>query len=75
MTTRTVMRYVNWTLTADTDAEPPSHTAECTTCAETSPPSPSRDAPELWCLRHAGRTRHPTYRYTITGHLRATPAE
>ncbi|NJQ00564.1 DUF7848 domain-containing protein [Streptomyces zingiberis] len=69
------MRFVRWSLTIAPDAEERTYAAGCTTCDETPDESMERGALELWCLRHAGRTGHRSFRMTATSLLLATQLE
>ncbi|WP_146252245.1 DUF7848 domain-containing protein [Streptomyces carminius] len=75
MALRSRMRFVHWSLSIDPDNGEPAYAAACVTCDDASGPSADKRAPELWCLRHAGRTGHTGFRATITSHFRATPLE
>ncbi|URN12678.1 hypothetical protein LUW77_16680 [Streptomyces radiopugnans] len=75
MTVRSRMRFVHWSLSIDPDGGAPAYEAACTACDAASGPSVDKRAPELWCLRHAGRTGHTGFRATITSLFRATPLE
>lgn len=70
-----VSRRSDWTLSPDPHGGPAIYAAECTTCAEESPAADSTEAPDIWCLRHAGRTGHTGFRLTVTTFLRATPID
>lgn len=72
---RSRMRFGQWTLTTDFAAGPLTHEAECTTCGEQSGAAESWDEPQLWCLRHAGRTAHTAFRATVMGFFRASLEE
>jgi hypothetical protein len=72
---RSRMRFGQWTLTTDTQAGPLLHEAECTTCLEKSDVAENWDEPQLWCLRHAGRTGHTGFRATVMGFFRASLEE
>jgi hypothetical protein len=72
---RSRMRFGQWTLTTDADGGPLIHAAECTTCGETPGGAEDWDGPQLWCLRHAGRTSHTGFRGTVTGFFRASLEE
>lgn len=69
---RSVMRFADWTLTTDPHGGPPIYATECTTCAEVSAASNDRADPEIWCLRHAGRTGHTGFRATAMTFFRAS---
>lgn len=69
------MRFGQWTLATDADAGPLIHEAECTTCEEKSGAAEQWDDPQMWCLRHAGRTGHTGFRATVMGFFRASLEE
>lgn len=75
MATRSWMRFVRWSLGNDPDGSPPIYQMECTTCLESSEAAEEKNEPELWCLKHAGRTGHTGFRGVITSFFRATPLE
>lgn len=76
MTTRAVWRYAEWTLSPDTSrGSGPVYEAECTTCWEASDASETTEEPELWSLKHAGRTGHTGFRNLITSFSQASLAE
>lgn len=68
------MRFINMSLGNEEDKKP-LYTAECVACPEKSEPHEDQDAPELWCLMHAGRTRHFEYRGIVTNFFKVTPEE
>lgn len=68
------MRFVNMSLSNEDD-NPPLYTAECVQCPEKSEPHEDQDSPELWCLMHAGRTRHFEFRGIVTNFFKVTPEE
>ncbi|MBW1596899.1 hypothetical protein [Streptomyces sp. JJ38] len=72
MVGNSVFRFADWMLTTDPHGGPPLYEAVCTTCGETSGADASKDGPELWCLRHAGRTRHTGFQATTTSFFRAS---
>lgn len=72
---KSVLRYEEWTLNIDFSGSGPIFEAECTTCGESSGPADDKDSPELWCLRHAGRTSHTGFRAVVTVFFRATPQD
>ncbi|MCW2899275.1 MAG: hypothetical protein JWO67_1540 [Streptosporangiaceae bacterium] len=75
--TRAVLRFVAWTITPhqDPDAEPITHAMQCAACGEQSLTFEEIEPAQLWALKHAGLTRHDTYREAITRPWRARPAE
>ncbi|TKA11833.1 DUF7848 domain-containing protein [Actinacidiphila oryziradicis] len=75
--TRALLRFVPWTISPnrEPDAEPITHAMQCTACGEKSLPFKEIEPAQLWALKHAGRTRHHTYREIITRPWRAVPAE
>ncbi|MGP3924654.1 DUF7848 domain-containing protein [Streptomyces sp. 8N616] len=75
MTPRAVWRYADWVLTADTSGSGPIYVAECTTCGDASEASEETEGPEVWSLKHAGRTGHTGFRNIITSFSRASLAE
>lgn len=75
MAERTVWRFVDWVLQLDTSGSGPIFEAECTTCGDASDAADSKEAPEVWCLRHAGRCGHTGFRAVTTTFFRATQAE
>ncbi|MDX6352754.1 MAG: hypothetical protein QOF84_7544 [Streptomyces sp.] len=72
---RKLLRYVQLTLRSEPQSPYPIFWAACMTCQEQSPSADDPDAPQLWCLQHAGRTRHEGFRCEITTHWRVFPAE
>ncbi|PAZ13311.1 hypothetical protein CLM62_25800 [Streptomyces sp. SA15] len=72
---RSVMRYVPHTIRHAPDLEC-TREAFCTAadCKETSGPG-DEDAVQMWCLRHAGRTGHGTFRRVFTDHARVERTE
>ncbi|GGO56236.1 hypothetical protein GCM10012287_49360 [Streptomyces daqingensis] len=70
-----VMRFADWGLTVDQHGGPPIYVTECTTCAEESAASNDKGDPEIWCLRHAGRTGHTGFRATSMTFFRASLIE
>ncbi|WP_444972073.1 DUF7848 domain-containing protein [Streptomyces lunaelactis] len=66
-----VMRSAGWTLSIDLSGSGPIFEAECTSCGEASGPADDRAGPEIWCLRHAGRTGHTGFRGITTAFFRA----
>ncbi|RFU85511.1 hypothetical protein DY218_17025 [Streptomyces triticagri] len=66
------MRFEPWRLEVDSTGSPPIHEAECTTCNAASGAADDKAEPELWCLRHAGRTGHSGFRGITTTFFRAT---
>lgn len=75
MTARAVWRYAEWTLSPDTSRGGPVYEAECVTCWEASDPSDGTEAPEIWSLKHAGRTGHTEFRNLSSSFSRASMAE
>jgi hypothetical protein len=75
MAARAVWRFVDWVLQVDASGTGPIYEAECTTCGESSGAADSKEAPEVWCLRHAGRSGHTGFRAATTTFFRATRAE
>lgn len=69
------MRFGQWTLCTDTDAGPLVHEAECTACGDTSGVGATWEDPQMWCLRHAGRSGHTGFRATVMGFFRASLEE
>jgi hypothetical protein len=69
------MLLASWVLTNEASSGPPIHGAECTTCEESSEGGEDWAQPQLWCLRHAGRTGHTLFRATVTTYFRATMEE
>ncbi|MFE6159588.1 hypothetical protein ACFQ7F_11835 [Streptomyces sp. NPDC056486] len=51
---------IEWTLTA-MPALHMCHVGKCLVCGEHSTDTADPDEAQLWCLRHAGMTRHPGY--------------
>ncbi|MFI7366492.1 hypothetical protein ACIBO4_30535 [Streptomyces sp. NPDC050149] len=77
MSIRSVIRFADWTISADRTpgASGPVYEVECTTCLEASDTDEGPTAPEDWALRHTGRNPgHRGYRAIITSFLRVTPA-
>ena len=74
-TVRSRMRFGQWTLATDADGGPLIHEATCTTCADASGTADDWEEPQLWCLRHAGRTGHTGFCGTVTGLFRASLGE
>ncbi|WP_240677874.1 DUF7848 domain-containing protein [Actinacidiphila soli] len=74
-TVRKLLRYVQLTLRPEPQSPHPIFWAACMTCEEQSPSADDPDAPQLWCLQHAGRTNHEGFRCEITTHWRVFPAE
>lgn len=72
---RARMRFGQWTLTRDSADGPLVHVAECTTCGEQSGDAETWGEPQLWCLRHAGRTAHTGFRATVVSLFRASLEE
>ncbi|WP_443043887.1 DUF7848 domain-containing protein [Streptomyces sp. NBC_00322] len=72
---RAVMRFADWTLSADKEGSGPIFIAECTTCDESSDAAENKADPEVWCLRHAGALGHTGFRGITTAYFRATPVE
>ncbi|WP_443729197.1 DUF7848 domain-containing protein [Streptantibioticus parmotrematis] len=66
------MRYAQWVLTNEKSGGPPAHAAECVACGESSEGADDWEPPQLWCLRHAGRTGHDLFRGMVTSYFRAT---
>jgi hypothetical protein len=66
------MRYADWLLSLDLSGSGPIFESECTTCGETSGAADAKEGPEIWCLRHAGRTRHTGFRAITTAFFRAS---
>ncbi|WP_442806716.1 DUF7848 domain-containing protein [Streptomyces sp. NBC_01750] len=75
MAERTGWRFVNWVLQLDTSGSGPIYETECTTCGESSEAADDKEAPELWCLQHAGRSGHTGFRALTTSFFRATQVE
>ena len=75
MALRAVFRFMDWALQVDTSGSGPIYEAECTTCSESSGTADSKDEPEVWCLRHAGRSGHTGFRAVTTSFFRASCAE
>lgn len=75
MAARTVLRLVDWVLQPDASGSGPIFEAECTTCQESSEAADGKEQPEMWCLRHAGRSGHTGFRAVMTTFFRATRAE
>lgn len=71
--TRSVYRYVDWTIDADHD-QPTQRRIECASCPAASGDSPGQLGPEDWALKHAGATGHRDYREIGIAHLHARPA-
>ena len=69
------MRFVQMRLSADPDNGPPVYETQCTTCHESSGESEAAEAPELWCVQHAGRTHHFGFESVLTTLLLVTPQE
>jgi hypothetical protein len=69
------MRFGQWTLTTDAAAGPLIHEAECTTCGDKSEAGRAWNDPQMWCLRHAGRTGHTAFRAKVVGFFRASLKE
>ncbi|MBT2408038.1 hypothetical protein J7I97_24795 [Streptomyces sp. ISL-87] len=71
-----LIRTADWLLAADRSGSGPVFEAECTTCGDTSGAfDDDQDATEIWCLRHAGLTRHTGFRGITTSFLRATSGQ
>lgn len=68
-------RFVRMTIHLDTAASPPIHEARCRTCRESSGESRIAEQPELWCLKHAGRTHHFGFESVLTKTLVVEPQE
>lgn len=75
MGARSVWRFADWVLQVDASGSGPIFEAECTTCGESSGAADSKDEPEVWSLRHAGRFGHTGFRAMTTSFFRATRAE
>ncbi|MBD0745375.1 hypothetical protein BG418_27445 [Streptomyces sp. CBMA152] len=75
MRTRAVWRYADWVLRPDSSGSGPIYAAECTTCGDASDGAEDTAAPEIWSLRHAGRTGHTGFRNIITSFSRASLVE
>jgi hypothetical protein len=56
MAARAVLHFVDWVLRLDASGSSPIFEAECTTCQESSVAADGKEQPEVWCLRHAGRS-------------------
>jgi hypothetical protein len=69
------MLLASWLLSNEASSGAPIHGAECTTCDETSEGGEDWAEPQLWCLRHAGRTGHTLFRGTVTRYFRASMEE
>ncbi|MEU1631188.1 hypothetical protein ABZ746_39335 [Streptomyces sp. NPDC020096] len=72
---RSRMRFAQWALTNEKASGPPIHGAECVKCEESSEGADDWEGPQLWCLRHAGRTGHTLFRATVTSYFRASMQE
>ncbi|MFE7456326.1 hypothetical protein [Streptomyces sp. NPDC057554] len=70
-----VIRFADWTLNVDHTGSGPVFESECTTCGDCSGAAEGKDAPEMWCLRHAGRTGHTGFRGITTAFFRASLSE
>lgn len=57
-------------LVADPSASPPICVVECTTCDQSTRASTARTGHDAWCVEHAERTGHSSYRTVETGFLR-----
>lgn len=75
MAARGVWRFADWVLQLDTTGSGPVFEAECITCGDSSDAANGKEDPEMWCLRHAGRTGHTGFRSCVTTFFRATRAE
>ncbi|MBO0917552.1 DUF7848 domain-containing protein [Streptomyces laculatispora] len=75
---RSVMRFVEWTIGAPRGEAPQTVIqVRCLEpdCGEESEPSRSHIDPDLWALKHAGRTRHTEYEEVARCRLVAAPKE
>lgn len=75
MTTRKVLRFVNWRLAADPDRPPPVRHISCKECGERSGTGTDRETPEMWALEHSGRMGHTAYRETVSADLITHPVQ
>ncbi|MGP3924515.1 DUF7848 domain-containing protein [Streptomyces sp. 8N616] len=71
MAARSVIRFADWSLSADLSGSGPIFESECTTCGESSGAADKKEGPETWCLRHAGSTGHTGFRGITTSFFRA----
>ncbi|MDH2388178.1 hypothetical protein QCN29_05110 [Streptomyces sp. HNM0663] len=74
--TRTRRRYafIDWTLTADTEAGL-RFVAKCMDCGESCTDTSSSDEAQVWCLKHAGLTGDRTFELIATQAFTAAPTE
>lgn len=75
MAARSVWRFADWVLQLDPSVSGPVFDAKCTTCEESSGAADSKEDPEVWCLRHAGRSGHTGFQAVATMFFRATRVE
>ncbi|MHA6760043.1 DUF7848 domain-containing protein [Streptacidiphilus sp. PAMC 29251] len=68
-------RFVQMKLTPDPHSGPPTYETQCTVCGELSGEADDPEAPELWCLHHAGRTHHFGFKSVLSTLLLVTPLE
>lgn len=73
---RAVLRFVRWTLTVLTseDGHPPVFSAVCSACHDASIGYARSEKAQDWCLEHAGKTGHESYRLVIESWAVATQA-
>ncbi|MEU8919039.1 hypothetical protein [Streptomyces nigrescens] len=72
---RSVWRFADWALKVDTSGSGPIYVQECMSCGEDSGASEEAEGPDVWCLRHAGRTGHTWFRCVVTTFFRASLVE
>jgi hypothetical protein len=68
---RGIYRFANWALTPAPD-EPARYVAKCLTCGRRSMKTEDADEAQLWCLKHAGATRHSDFELSASRRYEAT---
>lgn len=76
--TRSVYRYLRWTMRPETAPEAPGmvHELECMSCDAAAEPSEEFESARDWAFSHTGRNPpHCQYRETVTRFWRMTPTD